>query len=96
MIASAQSLKFSFETISSLTPGTSNTIPFFPKDFTTPEEEDYSYNWVYGVAEEGTFKPVIGIEHETGAHGLPTSWGYVETETSTATLIRTTLLQNYL
>ena len=36
--------------------------------------EDYSYNWVYGVAEEGTFKPVTGIEHETGVHGCPTNW----------------------
>lgn len=36
--------------------------------------EDYSYNWVYGVAQEGTFKPVTGIEHETGVHGCPTNW----------------------
>ena len=38
--------------------------------------EDYSYNWVYGVSEEGTFKPVTGIEHETGVHGCPTNWEY--------------------
>ena len=36
--------------------------------------ENYSYNWVYGVAEEGMFKPVTGIEHETGVHGCPTNW----------------------
>ena len=36
--------------------------------------EDYSYNWVYGVAEEGTFKPITGIEHETGVHGCPANW----------------------
>ena len=39
-----------------------------------PLSEQYSYNWVYGVAEEGSFIQIPGINHPFDDNGCPAGW----------------------